>query len=117
MIHAEQAASKGRFDVNSLSAPGVAILLADDLTATEKLALVGLVQLDGDGRGCWPSNAEIARVCAFKANDFRAVVTSMLRRLAAKGYIAVQPFPRTADNRTGRVLHVLPKAMGGERGR
>lgn len=98
--------------------PDASILLADGLTATEKLLLLALVQMDKhDGNGTTPSNADLARICCFKTDGpdrGQKVVRTLLKGVKDKGYVRVEVVPWTDQNPTGRTIHILPKAMGWE---
>jgi hypothetical protein len=93
-----------------------ALVFNGDLTSTEKLLIVAIGLYDwGDGRGGHPSNRELVRACGLKADSKdggQRCIRALLAGLVGRHYLRVQRIASSASNRTGRVLHLLPRAFG-----
>ena len=95
------------------------LLKAQDLNFTEKalVAVLGLYDW-GNGRGCWPCNATLIEGMGLVDDgpdgSSQRCIRRLISGLAAKGYARVVKVKRCPTNRTGRVIHLTPKAFGTE---
>jgi hypothetical protein len=93
-----------------------ALVFNEDLTSTEKLLIVTIGLYDwGDGRGGHPSNRELIRACGLKADGRdggQRCIRALLAGLVERRYLRVERTAASPSNRTGRVLHLLPRAFG-----
>lgn len=79
-------------------------LARTDLTATEKLILISLVnRADNRTRQCWPSLARIATDCGLSPNS-RRTIQQATKSLSEKGLITVRP--RRQADRLAQTSHM-----------
>jgi hypothetical protein len=93
-----------------------ALVFNVDLTTTEKLLIVAIGLYDwGDGRGGRPGNRELIRACGLKTDGKdggQRCIRALLAGLVERQYLRVERTAPSPMNRTGRVLHLLPRAFG-----